>query len=131
MNITGGDEIEFSITYDPKKLEMYGLTPEQINQTLQATNTTLPIGDYVVDKYKHTMNVDNRFYSVQKLRDIAVANIGDPGVIFLRDVADVQEATKKRETRSRLSLRGSEPVTAVTLSVIKKSGGSIIDLVDE
>ncbi len=76
------------------------------------------------------MNVDNRFYSVQRLRDIAVANIGDPGVIFLRDVADVQEATKKRETRSRLSLRGGEPVPAVTLSVIKKSGGSIIDLVD-
>jgi multidrug efflux pump subunit AcrB len=130
VNITGGDDIEFTITYDPKKLEMYGLTPDQIAQTIQATNMTIPIGDYAIDGYKHTMNVDNRFYSVQKLRDIAIANIGDPGVILLRDVADVSESTKKRETRSRLSLLWAESVTAVTLSVIKKSGGSIIDLVD-
>lgn len=105
VDITGGDDVEFSITYDSKKLEMYNLTPEQINQIIQSTNLTLPIGDYAVDKYTHTMNVDNRFYSVQSLRDIAIANIGDPGVIFLRDVADVQETTKKRETRSRLSLK--------------------------
>ena len=105
VNITGGDDVEFTITYDPKKLEMYGLSADQVDQIIQGTNFTLPIGDYAVDGYKHTMNVDNRFYSVQTLRDIAVANIGDPGVIFLRDVADVSEGTKKRETRSRLSLQ--------------------------
>jgi multidrug efflux pump subunit AcrB len=76
------------------------------------------------------MNIDNRFYSVQSLRDIPVANIGDPGIIFLRDIADVYESPRKRENESRLSLGGREPVTAVTLSVIKKSGGSIIDVVD-
>lgn len=130
VTITGGDETEFSVSYDPKKLEMYGLTPEQINQTIQSTNLTLPIGDYSVEGYKHTMNVDNRFYSTKTLGEIAVANIGDPGIITLRDVAEIREVTKKRETRSRLSLRGGEPVPAVTLSVVKKSGGSIIDLVD-
>lgn len=76
------------------------------------------------------MNIDNRYYSLQSLRDIPVANIGDPGIIFLRDIATVYEAPKKRETESRLSLAGKAPVPAVTLSVIKKSGGSIIDLVD-
>lgn len=51
------------------------------------------------------MNIDNRFYSIQSLRDIPVANIGDPGIIFLRDIADVSESPRKRETESRLSIK--------------------------
>jgi len=68
------------------------------------------------------MSIDNRFYSIQSLRDIPVANIGDPGIIFLRDIAHVYETPKKRESESRLSLGGNAPVSAVTLSVVKKSG---------
>lgn len=116
--------------YDPKKLETYGITPEQSNQAIQGANFTLPIGDYTVDDYKHTMNIDNRFYSIQSLREIPVANIGDPGIISLRDIAWVHESPKKRENESRLSIGGNTAVPAVTLSVVKKSGGSIIDLVD-
>jgi multidrug efflux pump subunit AcrB len=130
VTISGADEVEYHISYDPGKLELYNLTPEQVNQAVQSTNITMPIGEYQVGSYNHAIKVDNRFYSVQSLSNIAVANIGDPGVIFLRDVATVEEATKKRETRSRLSIGGVEPVPAVTLSVIKKSGGSIIDVVD-
>jgi len=76
----------------------------------------------MVDGYKHSMSIDNRFYSIQSLRDIPVANIGDPGIIFLRDIAHVYETPKKRESESRLSLDGKAPVSAVTLSVVKKSG---------
>lgn len=113
-----------------RKLETYGISPEQANQAISGINFTLPIGDYTVDGYKHTMTVDNRFYSLQTLRDIPVVNIGDPGIVFLRDIADITESPKKRENESRLSIGGKTPVPAVTLSVIKKSGGSIINLVD-
>ncbi len=130
VNISGGDDIEYLVDYDPKKLETYGITPEQSNQAIQGVNFTLPVGDYTVDDYKHTMNIDNRFYSLQGLRDIPVANIGDPGIVFLRDIAQVRESPKKRENESRLSIAGGPAVPAVTLSVVKKSGGSIIDLVD-
>ena len=130
VNISGGDTIQYSVDYDPQKLETYGLTSDQANQAIQGVNFTLPIGDYTVDGYNHTMNIDNRFYSAQTLANIPIANIGNPGIIFLHDVATVQEAPEKRQSESRLSISGQAPVPAVTLSVIKKSGGSIIDLVD-
>lgn len=104
MDISGGDDVEYRVDYDPKKLELYGITADQANQIIQGTNFTLPVGDYTVDGYKHTMNIDNRFYSTQSLRDIPIANIGDPGIIFLRDVATITESPIKRETESRLSL---------------------------
>lgn len=106
VNISGGDELEYRVDYDPRKLEIYGITPEQANQAIQSVNFTLPVGDYTVDDYKHTMNIDNRFYSIQSLRDIPIANIGDPGIIFLRDIATVNEGAKKRENESRLSING-------------------------
>lgn len=52
------------------------------------------------------MNIDNRFYSLQSLQDIPVANVGDPGIVYLRDIALVSESPVKRETESRLSLAG-------------------------
>lgn len=130
VNISGWDTTEYKVEYDNVKLENYNISPEQANQAIQGVNFTLPIGDYTVGGYKHAMSVDNRFYSLFTLQDIPIANIGNPWIISLRDVATVSEGPKKRETESRLSLAGKAPVPAVTLSVIKKSWGSIIDLVD-
>lgn len=130
VNISGGDTLEYRVDYDPWKLELYGITPERANLAIQGNNFTLPVGEYTVNGYKHSMNIDNRFYSLQSLQDIPVANVGDPGIVYLRDIALVSESPVKRETESRLSLAGWAPVPAVTLSVVKKSGGSIIDLVD-
>jgi multidrug efflux pump subunit AcrB len=104
VDISGGDDTEYRIDYIPSKLESYGVTAEQANQAVKGINFTLPVGDYTVDGYKHSMNIDNRFYSIQTLRDLPVANIGDPGIIFLRDVATVTESPIKRERESRLSL---------------------------
>ncbi len=104
VDISGGDDVEYRIDYIPSKLESYGITADQANQAIKGVNFTLPIGDYTVEGYKHTMNIDNRFYSLQSLRDIPVANIGDPGIIFLRDIAIVTESAIKRERESRLSL---------------------------
>lgn len=130
VNISGGDTLEYRVDYDPGKLEFYGISAERANQAIQGNNFTLPVWDYTVDGYKHTMNIDNRFYSLQSLQDIPVENIGDPGIIFLRDIATVAESPVKRENESRLSLEWWASVPAVTLSVVKKSWWSIIDLVD-
>ena len=35
VNISGGDDVEYRVDYDPKKLEAYGVTPEQANQAIQ------------------------------------------------------------------------------------------------
>ena len=49
VNISGGDDVEYRVDYDPRKLEFYGITAEQANQAVQNNNFTLPIGDYTVD----------------------------------------------------------------------------------
>lgn len=131
MNISGGDETEYGVFIDPKKLDAYGLTIGMVNNALQSLNFTIPIGQYDIGSYTHAFNIDERYYTVASLRDLVVAKTGTTGIIRLSDIARVEEVAKKRTTMARLSDKGSVPESAVTLGVVKKKGGSIVNLVTE
>lgn len=131
VNISGGDQTEYGVFIDPKKLEAYGLTISAVNNMIASLNFTLPIGNYDIDAYTHSLTIDERYYTVQKLKDLVVAKTGNSGIIHLGDIARVEEAAKKRTSLSRLSYQGSAPESAVSLGVVKKKGGSIVNLVTE
>lgn len=131
VTISGGDEIEYGVFIDPKKLDTYGLTISSVNSTLSSLNFTLPIGQYDIGSYTHSFNIDERYYTIASLRDLVIAKTGTTGIIRLSDIARVEEVAKKRTTIARLSDKGSQPEKAVTLGVVKKKGGSIVNLVTE
>ena len=91
--------------YDPKKLDEFGLTASAINSTISGLNFTIPIGDLGVDKYKHTVTVDERYFHIEELKNLIIAKTGTSGMIYLKDVANVFESPKKRTTISRLSYK--------------------------
>ncbi len=131
VTISGWMEKEFWVLIEPQKLTQYGLTLSSVNNAIASANMTLPIWDIEIGSYKHSINVDSRFYSIQKLKDIVVAKLWDTGIVYLSDVAEVKETPKKITTLSRLSIAGQEPFNAVTLWVVKKKWGSIVDLVSD
>lgn len=116
---------------DPKKLDSFGLGIEAVNTALKATNIAFPIGNYDIGSYRHTLTVDERFYTVTELRNLTIAKLGTSGIIRLSDVAEVTESPIKRTNISRFSAKGSAAENAVTISVIKKRGGSIVNLVSD
>lgn len=130
VRISGGDETEYTAWLDPAKLERYGLTATAVNQAISAQNFTIPVGELDVGDYVHKVSVDGRFFTVRDLADVPVAKMGVTGVVRLRDVAKIEETAKKRVTLSRLSAQGEAPTSAVTLGVVKRRGGSIVNLVD-
>ena len=129
VRIIGGDETEFTAFLDPAKLDRYGLTATAVNQAVSAQNFTVPVGDMKVGDYVHKVSVDGRYFSARDLAEVPVAKLGQTGVVRLKDVARVQETAKKRTTFSRLSSQGDAPTPAVTLGVVKRRGGSIVNLV--
>ncbi|MDD2486876.1 MAG: efflux RND transporter permease subunit [Candidatus Gracilibacteria bacterium] len=136
VKISGGDQAEFRVEYDPKKLDELNLTASSVNSAIAGLNFTIPIGDLAVDKYKHTVTLDERFFDIQSLKNLVISKTGNSGIIYLKDIANVFEAPAKRTTLSRLSYKGDNgklviPSNAVTLGVVKKTGGSIVNLIDE
>lgn len=130
VNITGGDEHEFSVAYDPHKLATYGISAAQANQIIAATNQAIPAGNFEGKEYSYAVRTDARFYQAKDIAKIPVTHTESGAVVLLGDIADVQEASIKKTNYSRLSRSGEAPQNSVTLSIIKKSGGSIIDIAD-
>lgn len=131
VNISGWMEKEFWVFIDPKKLEQYGLSLSSVNSAIQTANMTLPIWDIDIWSYKHSINIDGRFYDIEKLKNIVITKLGDTWIVYLKDIAEVKIAPKKITSISRLSVSGKEPLSAVTLWVVKKQWGSIVNLVWE
>lgn len=131
VNISGWLQKEYGVFIDPKKMEQYGLSLSTINSAIQTANTTIPVWDIDIGSYKHSLNVDTRFYSIEKLKNIVVAKFGETGIVYLKDIAEVKESPKKITSISRLSVKWQETMSAVTLWVVKKQWGSIVNLVSE
>ena len=70
---------------------------------LKGTNVAVPIGPYDIEQYTHTFSVDERYYTIEQIKDIAITRLGPTGVIRIRDVADVTEAPAPATVISRLS----------------------------
>lgn len=128
VNLSGGDEREFSIAYDPAKLAAYGISPEAANQAVLAANIAMPGGNFDGKQFVYPIRSDGRFYDARALGAVPVAHTGNGGTVKLSDIATVEERAIKRTALSRLSVSGSVPENSVTIDIVKKSGGSIIDI---
>ncbi|MFA6410122.1 MAG: efflux RND transporter permease subunit [Candidatus Buchananbacteria bacterium] len=128
--ISGGDQKEFEIAYDPQKLTFYSLSPDQVTQIIKATNLTIPAGTFEGTKFSFPIRADARFYDVQALGNIPLFHTDNGAIVYLKDVAEVSEKAINKTVYSRLSNNGGQPQPEVSLSIVKKTGGSIIDAAD-
>lgn len=130
VRISGGDEKEFSIAYDPQKLTLYSLSPSSVNQIIQGKNLAIPAGNFEGTKYTYPIRVDSRFFTVEKIANLPIMHTDTGAILALKDVAEVKEVSIKKTTYSRLSVGGSKSQNDITFQVIKKTGGNIINTVD-
>jgi len=130
VRVSGGDEREIEISYDPEKLAFYGLTTTQTNQAVAAANVLIPGGNFEGEKYNYSLRTDGRFFSAEELRNIPVMHAGNNSIIYLRDIASVQEQSIKRTVYSRFRAGTNVPEEAANISVLKKTGGNIVDTAD-
>lgn len=127
--ISGGDERQFSIDYDSSKLSFYNLSPALANQAVVARNSAIPVGTFDGEKYSYALRTDAQPKSLDDLRNTPLSHTSEGAIIYLKDVAAVEEAAIKKSSLSRLSQQGSEPQESIGFQVLKKTGGNIIEVV--
>lgn len=130
VHISGGDQSEFEVAYDPQKLTLYNISVDQANQSIAATNRAIPAGNFKGNEFNYPVRTDGRFYDAETLGNIPILHTEQGAIVFLKDIASVQEKAIEKTIYSRFSLNGQPSQNAVTLEVVKRTGGSIIDAVD-
>lgn len=131
VNVSGGDEKEFQINYDPAKLVFYNISTNSANSAVSSINKAIPAGNFDGVAYSYSVRTDSRFYDVERLGNTPLLHTEDGAIIYLKDVATVKEGAIKKTIYSRLSSDGKAPQSNVTLQVVKKTGGNIVNTVAE
>lgn len=129
IQIAGGDEVEFEVAYKPEKLLFYGVSISEANQAILAAHTAVPAGNFESGKFVVPVRSDAKADTIEEIARIPVAHTESGGTVFLEDVANVHETALKKTALSRFSIDGSEPKNAVSISLVKRQGSSILDTV--
>ncbi len=130
VSINGGDIAELRVSYDPEKLQKYNLSIDQINRQIAASNLALPLGTIDISNFNYSVRAEKKFATAAELRNLPVSYLNGQ-IVRLKDLADVREMAEERNVYSYLSIDGAELQNSLTLNINKKTGYSVIDLIDE
>jgi HAE1 family hydrophobic/amphiphilic exporter-1 len=129
--VTGGLEREIQVEVDPRLMESYGLTIDDLSKTLDAANASAPGGTIRRGRYRYSLRTLGEFQSVDEIGMVPVATGGaqgqgqgagngaaaqgtggaappPAGEILLRDVARITDGFQERESVARYN--GQEAV---------------------
>ncbi len=113
---------EIAVEFNPRRLEAYNLTIEQIGQILAAENMNMPTGNIEMGKMDYPLRVEGEFKSSDFIEDIAIGNVqGKP--IYLKDVATVRDSI--REMTMDEKINGKK---GVRMMVMKQSGANTVNI---
>ncbi|MEO1172685.1 MAG: efflux RND transporter permease subunit, partial [Myxococcota bacterium] len=125
VNLAGGLEREFQVDVDLARLNHYALTLTDVTNAIRQENINMPGGDVNVGDANFLVRVPGEYESAEQISNTVVkTRMGTP--IYIRDIADVKDNFKERETYSRL-----DGVANVSLSVTKRPGANIIEVSEQ
>lgn len=145
--ITGGLERQINVEIDPRRLESYGVTIDEIEAALRAANAAAPGGTVLRGRYRYSLRTLGELRNVEEIGDIIIKRqAGAPGgggagqgpggganspgasgpgggsgstraLISLRDVARIEDGFRERESIARFN--GQD---AVGILIFKEAG---------
>ncbi len=133
--VKGGQNLEVRVELDPERLLAFGLTLNQITNSLKAANISVPMKTQVRNNQNSSIYLDSFLSSEEDVHQIIVG-MHNAKPIYLSDVADiVVEPNKERQTLSRFAFGPADyrfntnfnpEMPAVTISVAKKQGTNAV-----
>ncbi|MDP4289245.1 MAG: efflux RND transporter permease subunit [Bacteroidota bacterium] len=122
VEITGGEQREFSVTVDPARLAYYHLDIRQINDAIKKTNVVASTG-LVENNYQLYLSlVDGLLKNTDDIGSVTVATLnGAP--VHVSDLATVVPAVQESYIRTTAAGRD-----AVLINVMKQPAGSTVQI---
>jgi len=122
--LVGGVEREVRVDVDPEKLRLYGVSLDDVVETIRDENVSIPGGELRLAGQTLALRVPGEVEDPRRIEEFVVKAVGQRPV-QVRDVATVAYGFKDRSSYSRIDGRES-----VSLSVQKRSGANIISVTD-
>jgi multidrug efflux pump subunit AcrB len=143
--IVGGRAEQVRIEVHPAKLSSYGVTLDQVAQTIQTANSEMVTGSVVSGGASMVVNVGKFLKSAEDIRNLVIGSKGSVPV-YVRDIASVAEEpseTKNTVTfytggaydytidKDEARAKTPEGMPAVTIAIAKQFGSNGVSVANE
>jgi multidrug efflux pump subunit AcrB len=119
--IVGAPEREIQVNVDPYKMQAARISFMDVENAIARENMDITGGLIEVGDMKRTLKVKGQFKSVNDLNDIVVRSSAQGSTVYLRDIAQLRDTIKEKESYARLDGKN-----VVTVNIIKRSGENLI-----
>ncbi len=123
--VSGGLEREIRLEFDPDRMVAYNISLAELITLIPSENVNISSGNVESDEAKFSVRVPGEFVRPDEV-DHLLLTVRNGVPIYLSDVAKVRDTFKDREGLSRIN--GQD---CVTISIQKRTGANIIEIVDE
>jgi HAE1 family hydrophobic/amphiphilic exporter-1 len=126
--LAGGLEREIHVEVDPRLLDTYGLTADDVVRALDAANQSAPGGTIRRGRYRYALRTLGEFQSVSEIGNVPLGqrHTGAGWLVLLKDVATVEDGFKERESVAHYN--GEE---SVGLLLFKEAGANTVRVSQE
>lgn len=125
ISLIGAPIREVSVDVDPRKMEAYNLTIEQIGNILRAENLNMPAGTVDMGQMTYPLRVQGEFEHSDQIKNIVLTNFQGK-TVYLKDVARVNDSIRKMSLDEKINGR-----KGVRMMIMKQSGANTVQIAKE
>jgi multidrug efflux pump len=124
--IVGAPEREIQVNVDPYKMNAARISFMDIENAISRENNDITGGLIEVGNMKRTLKVKGQFASALDMQNIVVRSSAQGASVYLRDIAELKDTIKDKESFARLDGKN-----VVTLNIVKRAGENLINCADK
>ena len=123
--IVGGRRREVRVELDPERMLGMGVSPLQVQQTLQGADASITAGPFAQTNKEITVSSDSFISTAEDLEKLMVS-VYEGRPVYVRDIARVIDGPEETRAYSRIGFPDSTTFPAVTLALAKKKGTNAV-----
>ena len=125
VSLTGVPGRRIYVDIDPRKMEAYNVTIEQIGGVLRSENLNMPAGFLEMGQTDYPLRIQGEFPESDILNSIVISSFNGNN-IYLKDIAEVRDTIRESKLDTRIN--GAK---GMGLFVQKQSGGNTVKVTKE
>ncbi|MFD2742254.1 MULTISPECIES: efflux RND transporter permease subunit [Sphingobacterium] len=122
VDMVGGEQRQIQVSIDPDKLRGYRIPLTQVQQMIASSNLDFPTGSVSTDEKRTTIRLAGKVNTIDELRNLPISTSAG-SIIYLRDIADVQDGIAEIEKIARLDRKNT-----ILLQVFKQSDANAVEV---
>src|SRR5512133_1079095 len=125
ISLLGVPTRQVMVDIDPRRMEAYNLSIEQIGSVLTAENLNMPSGTVDMGDMSYPLRVQGEFSESDQIRNIVLGNYGGK-TVRLKDVATVSDSIKEMNMDEKINGR-----QGISMMIQKQSGANTVKIAQE